>query len=161
MSRTTRYQAAIMRDEEILLIKHQEHNHGRAYWLLPGGGIEAGETEIQCVQREVQEETNLDVQVVKLLLDEPPQHEEKGVYQRFKTYLCHPITIAASPGYEPEPEAAAKYAITDVGWYNINNETTWDELIVNDPITAPGLRRIRAALKQRELHAGKEDREHC
>jgi ADP-ribose pyrophosphatase YjhB (NUDIX family) len=151
MSQVTRYQAAIMRDEEILLIKHQEHKNGRAYWVLPGGGIENGETEVQCVRREVQEETNLEIEVVELLLDEPPQHEEKGVYQRFKTFLCHPITIAATPGYEPEPEAAAKYAITDVGWYNIRDETTWDQLIVNDPITAPGLRRIRAALKQREL----------
>ena len=53
MSRTTRYQAAIMRGEEILLIKHQEHKTGNAYWVLPGGGIEDGETEIQCIQREV------------------------------------------------------------------------------------------------------------
>ena len=146
----TRYQAAIIHDEEILLIKHQEHKNGRAYWVLPGGGIENGETEVQCVLREVKEETNLEIELVELILDEPPQHQEKGVYQRFKTFLCHPITIEASPGYEPEPEAAAKYAITDVGWYNINDETTWDPLIVNDPITAPGLRRIRAALKQRE-----------
>lgn len=158
MHRTTRYQAAIIRNEEILLIKHQEHQNGRAYWVLPGGGIEDGETEIQCVHREVQEETNLEIKVVGLLLDEPPQHEEKGVYQRYKTYLCHPITTQATPGYEPEPEAAAKYAITDVGWYNINDETTWDELIVNDPIAAPGLRRIRAALKQRDLQPGKEER---
>jgi ADP-ribose pyrophosphatase YjhB (NUDIX family) len=157
MPQRTRYQAAIMRDEEILMIKHQEHENGHAYWVLPGGGIEDGETEIQCVHREVQEETNLEVKVIELLLDEPPQHEEKGVYQRFKTYLCHPITIQASPGYEPEPEAAAKYAITDVGWYNVNDETTWNQLIVNDPITAPGLRRIRAALKLRELRAEKED----
>lgn len=147
MSRTIRYQAAIMDDEEILLIKHQEHNSGHAYWVLPGGGIEYGETEVQCIQREVREETNLEVKVVRLLLDEPPQHKEDGIYQRFKTYLCHPITMEASPGYEPEPEAAAKYAIVDVGWYNINDETTWDALILNDPITASGLRRIRAVVK--------------
>ena len=153
MPQITRYQAAIMRGEKILLIKHQEHKNGRAYWVLPGGGIENGETEVQCVRREVQEETNLEIKVVELLLDEPPQHEENGVYQRFKTFLCHPLTIAATPGYEPEPEAAAKYAITDVRWYNIHDETTWDQLIVNDPISAPGLRRIRAALQQRELYS--------
>ena len=154
MSQTTRYQAAIMHNEEILLIKHQEHQNGRAYWVLPGGGIESGETEIQCVQREVREETGLEVQIVALLLDEPPQHEEKGVYRRFKTYLCDPFTTQAAPGYEPEPEAAAKYAITEVGWYNLYNEASWDELIVNDPITAPGLRRIRGALQHRKLNPG-------
>ena len=157
MSRTTRYQAAIMRGEEILLIKHQEHKNGNAYWVLPGGGIEDGETEIQCIQREVREETNLEVKVVELLLDEPPQHKDERVYQRFKTYLCQPITTQASPGYEPEPEAAAKYAITDVGWFNINAETAWDELIVLDGIIAPAVRRIRAALKQSDLHSGNAD----
>jgi ADP-ribose pyrophosphatase YjhB (NUDIX family) len=154
MLRTTRYQAVILRGEEILLIKHQEHQHGRAYWVLPGGGIEAGETEVQCVQREVQEETNLEVEVVALLLDEPPQYEETGVYQRYKTYLCHPRTRRAAPGYDPEPEAAAKYAITAVCWYSINDETSWDELIINDSITAPGLRRIRTTLQQRGWLAG-------
>ena len=149
MSRTVRYQAAILHDEEILLIKCKEHKTGRAYWLLPGGGIEDGETEIQCVQREVREETNLEVKVVELVLDEPAQHEDKGGYQRLKTFLCYPITAKASPGYEPEPEATAKYEITEVGWYNIYDETSWNELIVNDQITAPGLRRIRKALEQR------------
>jgi len=61
MPRTTRYQAAIIRGEDILLIKNREHGNGRAYWLLPGGGIEAGETEIERVQREAHEETNLEV----------------------------------------------------------------------------------------------------
>ena len=94
---------------------------------------------------------------MELLLDEPPQHKDERVYQRFKTYLCQPITTHASPGYEPEPEAAAKYAITDVGWFNINAETAWDELMVTDGIIAPAVRRIRAALKQRDLHSGNED----
>jgi 8-oxo-dGTP pyrophosphatase MutT (NUDIX family) len=146
MPRTTRYQAAIIRGEDILLIKNREHGNGRAYWLLPGGGIEAGETEIECVQREAHEETNLEVKVEGLLLDEPPQYDDGGIYQRFKTYLCRPITNEASPGFEPG--AAAICAIVEVGWYKINDETTWDELIVNDPITAPALRRIRTALEK-------------
>jgi len=151
MTRKTRYQAAIMSGEEILLIKHQEHKSGRAYWLLPGGGIEDGETEVKCVEREVREETNLEVKVVGLLLDEPAQHIDHGKYERFKTYLCQPQTMQASPGYEPEADAAAIYGIVDVGWYQINDETNWDELIVNDPITAPRLRKIRAALKNRNI----------
>jgi hypothetical protein len=95
----------------------------------------------------------VEMEVIELLLDEPPQHRKRGVYQRFQSFLCIPITIAAAPGYEPEPETAAKYAITDVGWYNIHDETTRDQLIANDPITAPGLRRIRAALNQREFYS--------
>ena len=144
--RTTRYQAAILRGHQILLIKHRHHADGRTYWLLPGGGIEAGETEIECISREVREETNLEVTVESLLLDELAPHEEKGLYQRFKTYLCRPMTGQAAPGYEPELEAAALYAIVEVGWFNLQDETTWNELILNDPITSSGLRRIRKAL---------------
>jgi 8-oxo-dGTP diphosphatase len=143
---TTRYQAAILRGAEILMIRHREHADGRSYWVLPGGGIEAGETEIECVRRETLEETNLEVRVEALLLDEPPFVDNGGPYRRFKTYLCHPLTTEAAPGYEPEPEAAAVYAIVEVAWFSLTDETTWNEMIANDSIIAPTLRRIRAAL---------------
>ena len=53
MTRTTRYQGAIIREHHILLLKQTEHASGRSYWLLPGGRIEPEETEERCVQREV------------------------------------------------------------------------------------------------------------
>ena len=109
--------------------------------------MEDGEAEIRCVQREVREETHLEVTVERLLLDEP-SHMGEEVYQRLKTYPCRQLAGEAYPGIEPEPEAALVYAITDVGWYNIYDESTWDALIVDDPITCSLLRRIRAALEQ-------------
>ncbi len=36
--RHTRYQAAIMIGSQLLLIRHEEHQGGRTYWLLPGAG---------------------------------------------------------------------------------------------------------------------------
>ena len=93
-NRDIRYGGAIIRDHHILLIRHRENESGRSYWILPGGGIEPGETEEDCVRREIKEETNLNVRVVSLLLDELSHPE--SVYRSFKTYLC-----------EPEPEAAA------------------------------------------------------
>jgi ADP-ribose pyrophosphatase YjhB (NUDIX family) len=146
MQRNARYQAAIIQDGKILLIQHCEHKSGRTYWLLPGGGMEDGETEENTVKREVREETHLEVKVECLLLDEPSQPGKAGHYKRYKTYLCNPITMNAAPGYEPEPEVAAFYAIANVGWFSVTDETTWNELIVNDPITAPLLRRVRNAL---------------
>jgi len=145
MTRTIRYQAAIIRDQHVLLIQHREHATGRAYWLLLGGGKEEAETEVECVQREVREETHLEVAVERLLLDEPP-YEGEGGNQRFNTYLCRPLAGEAGPGIEPEPEAAAIYGITDVKWCDIFDETSWDGLIFADPIISSLLQWVRAAL---------------
>ena len=153
VSRHTRYQAAILRGTEILLIRHREHADGRTYWVLPGGGIEAGETEIECVRREALEETNLEVRVEVLLLDEPPFIDNGSPYQRLKTYLCRPLTAEAAPGYEPELDAAAVYAIVEVAWFKLADETTWNDIIANDPIIAPMLRRIWTALQDNERNS--------
>ena len=147
MTRITRYQGAIIRDQHILLIKHTEHASGRCYWLIPGGGREPDETETACVQREMHEETGLQVQVRALLLDEPGL--PGGVYQRHKTYLCEIVGGEARPGYEPEPEAAAAYSITEVGWIDLRPGAVWPAPIADDPITGPLLRRLQAVLGQR------------
>lgn len=50
--------AGILRQgDSILLIKHQKNN--KEYWLLPGGGVDYGETFQQALEREFLEETNL------------------------------------------------------------------------------------------------------
>ncbi|MFX1502078.1 MAG: NUDIX domain-containing protein [Promethearchaeota archaeon] len=119
----TRYQGAIILNNQILLIKHSHHKDGVEYWLLPGGGREEGETEEECVQREMKEETNLDVVVERLLL------ETAGVpnttYRSYKTYLCKPLKDNAQPGYEPEPEASELYEISEVGWFDLRSEDKW------------------------------------
>jgi len=63
--------AAVILDQEgrILLVKH---NYGRRNWELPGGRVESGESPLDAVRREVQEETGLTVGVDHLV----------GVYHR-------------------------------------------------------------------------------
>jgi ADP-ribose pyrophosphatase YjhB (NUDIX family) len=144
VTRITRYQGAIIRDHHILLIKQTEHASGRSYWLIPGGGIEADETEERCVQREMQEETGLHVQVQYLLLDEPSLPGE--IYQRRKTYLCSILAGEARPGYEPEAAYATAYSFTEVGWFDLRHPTGWSEQIMHNAILYPLLQRIQAAL---------------
>jgi 8-oxo-dGTP pyrophosphatase MutT (NUDIX family) len=144
MQRIARYQGAILRDHHILLIKHTHHDDGRSYWLIPGGGIEPDESEEECVAREMWEETSLRVRVESLLLDEPAAPGE--IYQRRKTYRCAVVSGEASPGYEPEPEAAAAYGITDVAWFDLRTPEGWPAELLAERITAPLLQRLRVAL---------------
>ena len=151
MIRDIRYQAAIVRNRQILLIQHREHAGGRSYWLLPGGGREAEETPEQCLIREVREETQLTITVERLLLDDPAPAGD--VYRRFHTYLCRASTFAAGPGIEPEPEAAALYSIAAVCWFALDDEAGWKPEILTDPLTAPLLCRIGGALNDPNQHS--------
>jgi ADP-ribose pyrophosphatase YjhB (NUDIX family) len=143
MPRDIRYQGAIVRDHQMLLIRHQDHATGRSCWVVPGGGREAGETEEACVAREMSEETGLTVTVERLVLEET---DGRGVYQLRRTYLCTAEAGEAQPGYEPEPDAAALYGIAEVRWFDLRDPASWDPLAVADPITHPQLQRLRAVL---------------
>ena len=109
--------------------------------------MEPGETEIECVRREMREETNLEVQVERLILEEDFIEADGVTRKIYKTYLCCPLNGNAVPGYEPEPWVSAQYEIAAVGWFDLYDESTWNPLILNDRITAPLLRRIRAKLQ--------------
>jgi ADP-ribose pyrophosphatase YjhB (NUDIX family) len=47
----------LYRDDSLVLVRHEKD--GRTYWLLPGGGVEAGETMEQALRRELAEECGL------------------------------------------------------------------------------------------------------
>jgi ADP-ribose pyrophosphatase YjhB (NUDIX family) len=144
MSRTNRYQGAVILNNHILLIKHRQYTDGFEYWLLPGGGREEGETEEECVQREIKEETNLDVVIERLLLETTGQ--PNTTYQLYKTYLCKPLTTNAQPGYEPEPEASEVYEISEVGWFDLRDEKNWPTDQVFKHFFYPKLKKIQKLL---------------
>lgn len=142
--RPTRYQGAIIKDDRMLLIQHTEHATGRSYWVIPGGGREAGETEIACVIREMREETNLVVTVERLLVETALPNDPFNKTR--KTYLCQIVAGQATPGYEPEADASAFYAITAVAWFDLRSEENWEASIFENQIAYPILQEIRRAL---------------
>jgi ADP-ribose pyrophosphatase YjhB (NUDIX family) len=142
--RHTRYQGAIIKEDQILLIKHTEHESGRSFWVIPGGGREAGETEMACVAREMWEETNLMVRVERLLVETALPNDPFNKIR--KTYLCTIVSGQAAPGYEPEADAAAFYAITEVAWFDLRSEESWEASIFTNQIAYPVLQAIRRAL---------------
>lgn len=48
-----------------VLLVRRAHEPGRGRWSVPGGRVEAGETDQQAVVREVAEETGLEVEVLR------------------------------------------------------------------------------------------------
>src|SRR5207302_10614827 len=60
-----RVAVCLTRDGRMLLVQHEKT--GRRYWLLPGGGLERGETIARCAAREVEEETGYRVQAGRLV----------------------------------------------------------------------------------------------
>ena len=57
--------AVVIRDGRLLVVLR--HRDGQGYAVLPGGGIEVGESTGQAVLRELAEETGLDGRVAELL----------------------------------------------------------------------------------------------
>ena len=123
MQRTVRCQGAIIRDGELLLIKHRNHQTGAYYWWLPGGGLETGETLEECVIREVREETNLEVRIERLLLD-TPDPSRTYTYERYVTYLCTPVGGQTAVG--SESSTSQTHSIIALGWYPLWDENRWE-----------------------------------
>lgn len=144
MSRIVRYQGAIVQDDKLLLIRHREHVSGRSYWLLPGGGIEAGESAEACVIREMREETHLTVKVERLLLEQSVTQPD--TYKRRHTYLCTVLSGVAAPGYEPEAEASEMYGIVEIAWFDLNTLESWSDALKQDSITYPQVMQLRSVL---------------
>ena len=90
----------IENDEQKILMVKQEHPE-RTVWMVPGGGIEEGETAAEAVVREMKEETGLDVPVGPMIFHIEEVSEKRG--QRFVNFFM--ATVAGGDmhlGMDPE-----------------------------------------------------------
>ena len=77
----------LIENDEILLIEHTKND--KKYWLVPGGGVDWGESTAESLIREYKEETNLDIEVESFLfLSETIAPDKKkhviNLYFKFK-----------------------------------------------------------------------------
>lgn len=56
----------VVHEGKFLLAERNKVNYN-GYWIIPGGGVKFGETIQEAAIREIKEETNLDVEITKLI----------------------------------------------------------------------------------------------
>ena len=115
----TRAQALIIEDGNILLAKHHDLTIDKIYWCLPGGGVEAGETPEQAVVRELKEETNLDIRVVRKIGEMALPGVTAG-YARGVTFLAEITGGELSLGFDPEEEHWQDKFLQAVSWRKLD-----------------------------------------
>lgn len=130
---------AVIRDEvgRILVIRRGQEP-ARGAWSLPGGRVEAGETDAQAVVREVAEETGLIVAVGELVGRVDIPAPDGGVFD-IRDYAA----VAVGGELRPGDDA------TDVAWVDPALLVTWDtppgfvETLTDWGILAPGDTSVR------------------
>lgn len=141
MKRIVRCQAIILKDNRILVLRQYNYKRQEEYWMLPGGGLEDRETEEECIEREIKEETNLDVQVIEVLFDEPGNG--KDVYQRYVTFLCVPIPGSVE---STGSETVSYRKILELIWVSPSDEVQWNDYMLKEQFY-PSMYRIKERLK--------------
>lgn len=74
-----RVAGVLLKDKKLLLIAHKKGN--QVYWLLPGGGVDFGESLTEALKREFQEELGISVQVKDIccIVDSIHPEEERHI----------------------------------------------------------------------------------
>ena len=96
---------AVIQDNKIMLTQRDDFET----WILPGGGVEVGESVAQAAIRETKEETGLDVELTRLV----------GIYSRLGNFLGgHIVLFTGRPiGGEMKCQAGETIAVK---WFPFN-----------------------------------------
>jgi len=91
----------VIPDEEGRILMVKQSHEGKEIWMVPGGGIEAGENAAEAAVREVLEETGLKVRINRLLWHVEEISESRG--QRFVNFfLAEKVGGSLGLGADPE-----------------------------------------------------------
>jgi ADP-ribose pyrophosphatase YjhB (NUDIX family) len=117
--------AIVVSGESVALVK-RAHEPLKGQWSLPGGAVEVGETLVEALEREVQEETGLRIRVgpVVEILDRVHRGADGRVEYHFVLidYLCSVTGGALAPGSDAADVCWA--AIIDLPKYHLADPAT-------------------------------------
>jgi 8-oxo-dGTP diphosphatase len=101
--------ALIVHDDRILLVRHQKPSE-YDFWVAPGGGVIGTETLAEAAQREVREETGLEVVLDKLVYVEEFHSPDT---RHCKFWFC--ASVAVGDISTASREAKAEF-IVEAAW---------------------------------------------
>lgn len=112
----------VVHDGAVLLVQRAAEPL-KGQWSLPGGAVELGETLVEAVQRELREETGLEVKVLDIVevFERISRDAERSIRYHYVLidYLCEPVSGAARAASDvtavawARPEELASYQLTE------------------------------------------------
>ena len=78
--------AAIIKNEDKILVTKRGYGEFINMWEFPGGKIESGETKKQALVREIKEELNIEINVDKFALD--IEYQYPNFYLFMSCFMC-------------------------------------------------------------------------
>ncbi len=119
--------ALITKDRKIFFTKRRDtRKEFNNHWEFPGGGVEVGETTLNCLKREVKEETGFTVEPIEIFKEIECKVEKKYGYQIFlPIYICKVLSGKVS---------IADNETADYGWFTLKETLKLDFLPLNKKI---------------------------
>ena len=122
----------------VLLCRHEKP--GKEYWLLPGGGVDGGETIIEALRRELREELGLEE------FDAGPlvwTHERTFPWAQRLMHQVNDVYLVRVDAHEPQPTIdLEEEAVVSYRWWTLEEIESTDERV-----TPPDfLERVRTIL---------------
>ena len=117
--------AVIWREDRVLLVRRGKPPR-MDEWSLPGGAQRLGETVEQAALREIKEETNLEIKIVKLI------DVVDAIFPDCEGSIEHHYTLIDFVALAPIGEAIAGDDVADVRWVSLDelaNYHLWDETV--------------------------------
>ncbi|MFR8039257.1 MAG: NUDIX domain-containing protein [Anaerovoracaceae bacterium] len=105
----------IILNEENKMLMVKQHHEGKDIWMVPGGGIEDGESSFEAAEREVFEETGIKVKTDRLIWH-VEEVSDRG--QRFVNFFTAEIAGGSLKlGMDPEFDAEHQ-VLREVGFFS-------------------------------------------